>query len=73
MTKAGYTGLINVGNTCFMASVIQCLSNIPALRDYFLSQDFEADINGENPLGTGGKMANAFYYLLTQLWSGRLR
>lgn len=71
MTKAGYTGLINVGNTCFMASVIQCLSNIPALRDYFLSQDYEADINDENPLGTGGKMANAFYYLLTQLWSAK--
>ena len=69
--EAGYTGLVNLGNTCFMASVLQCLANVPRLRDYFLSEAFRADINEDNALGTGGQMANAFYYLLTQLWSGK--
>lgn len=69
--EAGYTGLVNVGNTCFMASVLQCLANVPKLRDYFLSEAFRNDINEDNVLGTGGTMANAFHYLLVQLWSGK--
>jgi hypothetical protein len=69
--EAGYTGLVNLGNTCFMASVLQCLANVPTLRDFFLSEAYRNDINEDNPLGTGGKIANSFYYLLTQLWSGK--
>ena len=54
-----------------MASVIQCLANVPQLRDYFRDGNYVNDINKDNVLGTGGDMANAFHFLLEQMWSGK--
>ena len=66
------TGISNTGNTCFMSSILQCLSNTPELRDYFLGGLYKKDLNTMNPLGFQGELADCFNIMIDKLWSGKM-
>lgn len=51
--------------------VSQCLSNASPLTEYFLNDQYEAEINRENPLGMRGEIAEAYAELVKQMWLSR--
>ena len=67
-TSPSFTGIANLGNTCFMSSVLQCLSNTVEVRDYFLGGFYKEDINLVNPLGHKGVLAESFCSCVSKLW-----
>ena len=67
-SNAGLSGLSNLGNTWFMNSALQWLSNTTELTKYFLFGLYKNEINYTNPLGTKGRLATAYAKLMKELW-----
>lgn len=54
-----------------MNSGLQCLSATVELTKYFLFDIYKRDINTDNPLGLGGRLAQAYAGLVQDLWIGK--
>ncbi|XP_074012099.1 ubiquitin carboxyl-terminal hydrolase 50 [Numenius arquata] len=61
----GLTGLMNLGNTCYMNAILQCLCSLPQLVEYFLSGKHKTAQHKEI-----GQSAIAFGCLMSDMWLG---
>ncbi|XP_058397551.1 inactive ubiquitin carboxyl-terminal hydrolase 50 [Diceros bicornis minor] len=61
----GVTGLRNLGNTCYMNAILQCLCSISPLVEYFLSGKYITALRKDC-----GEVATAFAYVMTDMWLG---
>ncbi|KAJ2969486.1 hypothetical protein NQ176_g8636 [Zarea fungicola] len=63
----GLTGLKNLGNSCYMASIMQCLMGMPAFRDRYYLPDQKLPTT-EDP---ASDLETQLRKLADGLWSGR--
>ncbi|XP_054279586.1 ubiquitin carboxyl-terminal hydrolase 2-like [Macrosteles quadrilineatus] len=64
--QKGLTGLNNIGNTCFLNSIVQCLSNTRVIKEYILSDEYLNEIRPS----VKSALMKRFAELIKNLWQG---
>ncbi|KAL3070861.1 hypothetical protein niasHS_016767 [Heterodera schachtii] len=67
-TPIGHTGLVNLGNACFMNAILQPLLHAPIFSQLFLEKSAQGFVNGNN--GKKGIISGAFSALIDLALSG---
>ncbi|KAI2630734.1 UCH-domain-containing protein [Hypoxylon sp. NC1633] len=65
---SGCVGLGNLGNTCYMNAALQCVKSVEELTKYFLSGEWEHELNRENVLSHNGDVAASYAQLLKEIY-----
>lgn len=68
--RRGHVGIQNLGNSCYLNSILQCMSHLKPLTSFFLCNAYESQLNLEAVFGTKGKMVSEYVSLLQDLWFG---
>jgi ubiquitin carboxyl-terminal hydrolase 8 len=62
------TGLVNFGTTCYMNSIIQCLSATVPLSRYFKDGSYKKFVQRDNWKGSRGVLPDLYATLVHNLW-----
>ena len=61
-------GLKNLGNTCYLASVVQAIANLSDVSRYFIDGVYEEHLNFSSD--SSGEVATAFAEVINAMWDG---
>ena len=69
--KLNTVGLVNLTNSCYMNSVIQCFIRIPPISSLYFNDRYAQFINPSNTLSSSGNISREFHKILIHIASSR--